>query len=51
MKLVLILVFSIITIYIGYNFSKKYKTRDKIAEVLKDRCNELGRLDHTKFNK
>lgn len=30
---------------------EKYKTREKIAEVLKDRCNELGREDHTKFNK
>ena len=30
---------------------EKYKTRDKIAEVLKDRCNELGKEDHTKFNK
>ena len=30
---------------------EKYKTREKIAEVLKDRCNELGRLDHTQFNK
>jgi hypothetical protein len=29
---------------------EKYKTREKIAEVLKDRCNELGRLDHTTFN-
>ena len=30
---------------------EKYQTREKIAEVLKDRCNELGRLDHTQFNK
>ncbi len=34
------------------NYSKlleTYKTRDKIAEALKDRCNQLGRLDHTTF--
>lgn len=29
---------------------EKYQTRDNIAEALKNRCNELGRLDHTKFN-
>ena len=30
---------------------EKYQTREKIAQVLKDRCNELGRLEHTSFNK
>ena len=26
-------------------FKEKYETREKIAEVLKDRCNELGKMD------
>ena len=30
---------------------EEYKTRENIANALKDRCNELGRLDHTKYNK
>ncbi len=30
---------------------EKYKTRDEIAKALCDRCNELGVLDHTQFNK
>lgn len=29
---------------------EKYQTRENIAEALKNRCNELGRLDHTRFN-
>ena len=29
---------------------EKYKTRDRIAKALKDRCNELGKLDHSKYN-
>ncbi len=28
---------------------EKYSTRDEIAEALRQRCNELGRLNHTDF--
>ena len=39
------------TIDLTKELLEKYKTRDEIAEVLKNRCNELGRLDHTQFSK
>ena len=30
---------------------EKYRTRAEIAEALKNRCNELGRMDHTGFRR
>ena len=30
---------------------EKYGTRDRIAEVLRNRCNELGRLNHADFRR